>query len=123
LGPIQNYVLSDLVNWLKDPDRDTNYLKNQLETADAMIADLQSQLENEQAVVSRLGSQLQGLQSQLNHEKTELSMLGDKISSLEGENAELQKALRFSKNLNYLAIGIAVISVIIAMISYQRRSA
>jgi hypothetical protein len=123
LGPIQDYVLSDLVNWLKDPDRDTNYLKNQLETADAMIVDLQSQLENEQAVVSRLGSQLLDLQSQLDDEKTELSMLGDKISVLEGENAELQNALSFSKNLNYIAIGIAVISVIIAVISYQRRSA
>ena len=108
LGPIQDYVLSDLVNWLNDPDRD--------------MLILETQLEDEQAAVSILESQMEGLQSQLDDEQTKISKLDDTISGLEGENDELQNVLSFSRNLNYIAIGIAVIAVVMAVLAYQRRS-
>jgi pimeloyl-ACP methyl ester carboxylesterase len=122
LGPIQNYVLSDLGNWLNDPDRDMHHLETQLETANAMIAKLQGQLEDEQAAVSILESQMEGLQSQLDDEQTKINKLDDTISGLEGENEELQNALSFSRNLNYIAIGIAVIAAVMTVLAYQRRS-
>jgi dienelactone hydrolase len=123
LGPIQDYVLSDLVSWLKDPDRDVHHLETQLETANAMIADLQGQLEDDHAAVSRLESQMEGLQSQFDDEQTKINMLDDKVSGLEGENVDLQDALSFSRNLNYIAIGIAVIAAVMTVLAYQRRSA
>lgn len=122
LGPIQDYVLSDLVNWLKDPVRDMHHLETQLDTADAIIADLQGRVVDEQAAVSILESQMEGLQSQLDENQTKISLLDDKVLNLEEENVDLRNALRFSKNLNYVSIGIAVIATVIAVLAYQRRS-
>jgi pimeloyl-ACP methyl ester carboxylesterase len=100
-GPPEDYVLSDLVAWLKDPGRKIRVLETQLETTTDSI---------------------EGLQSQLDDKQTEINMLDDKVSGLEGENVDLRNALSLSKNLNYASIGIAVIAVVMSVLAYQRRS-
>jgi dienelactone hydrolase len=100
-GPPEDYVLSDLVNWLKDPGRNIRVLEAKLETTT---------------------NSTEGLQSQLYDEQTKINMLDNKVSGLEGENVDLRNALSFSKNLNYVSIGIAVIAVVMAVLAYQRRS-
>jgi len=98
-GPPEDYVLSDLATWLKDPGRNIRVLETQLETTT---------------------DSTEGLQSRLDEEQTKINMLDDKISDLEGENVDLRNALSFSKNLNYVSIGIAVIAVVMSVLAYRR---
>ena len=98
-GPPEDYVLSDLATWLKDPGRNIRVLETQLETTT---------------------DSTEGLQSRLDEEQTKINMLDDKISDLEGENVDLRRALSFSKNLNYVSIGIAVIAVVMSVLTYRR---
>jgi hypothetical protein len=87
---------------LKDPGRNIRVLETQLETTI---------------------DSTEGLQSQLDDDRTKINMLDEKVSGLEGENVDLRSALSFSKNLNYVSVGIAVIAVVMAVLAYQRRSA
>jgi hypothetical protein len=98
-GPPEDYVLSDLATWLKDPGRNIRVLETQLETTT---------------------DSTEGLQSRLDEDQTKINMLDDKISDLEGETVDLRRALGFSKNLNYVSIGIAVIAVVMSMLTYRR---
>jgi len=98
-GPPEDYVLSDLATWLKDPGRNIRVLETQLETTT---------------------DSTEGLQSRLDEEQTKINMLDDKISDLEGETVDLRRALGFSKNLNYVSIGIAVVAVVMSMLTYRR---
>ena len=100
-GPPEDYVLSDLVIWLKDPGRNIRVLEAQLETTT---------------------DSTEGLQGQLDDEQTRINMLDDKVSVLEGEDVDLRNALSLSKNLNYVSIGIAAVAVVMAVLTYQRRS-
>ncbi|MHA2433761.1 MAG: alpha/beta fold hydrolase [Candidatus Thorarchaeota archaeon] len=98
MGPIQDYMLSDLAAWLKDPARNVRSLRAQLQTAENMIEDLQGQL------------------MELNSE------FDLQTSELESRNDELQSALVSSTNLAYTAIGAAIIAVtaVVVMVVRER---
>jgi len=55
LGPIQEYVLSDLAAWLTDPARRVSHLTSELESAERAISDLQSNF----SALERQNSELQ----------------------------------------------------------------
>jgi len=98
MGPIQDYMLSDLAAWLKDPARNVRSLRAQLQTAENIIEDLQGQL-------------------------VELNSEFDlQTSELESRNDELQSALVSSTNLAYTAIGTAIIAVaaVVVMVVRER---
>ena len=140
LGPIQDYVLSDLADWLKDPARNTRYLELQFETALDTITELRGQLEGERARISGLEDQIEGLQSQLGDLNSELdrqtSELGNLIEELQSESASmkntlselenrndiLQSTLDSYRNLIYIALGVALLAVAgAAVLIFQRR--
>lgn len=94
MGPIQEYVLSDLTAWLKDPARKVMFLKEDLQTAEDTLKNLQDQLANEQT----------------------------KISDLEKQVEEFQSTLDLAKNLAYISLGFTIIAVIaILLLVFQRR--
>jgi pimeloyl-ACP methyl ester carboxylesterase len=140
LGPIQDYVLSDLADWLKDPARNTRYLELQFETALDTITELRGQLEGERARISGLEDQNEVLQSQLGDLNSELDRqtgeLGNLIEGLQSESASmkntlselenrndvLQSTLDSYRNLIYIALGVALLAVAgAAVLIFQRR--
>jgi len=108
MGPIQDYMLSDLAAWLKDPARNVHSLHAQLQTAEDTIQDLQGQLVE--------------LNSELDLQSSGLESAYARISELESRNDELQSALVSSANLAYTAIGIAIIAVaaVVVMVVKER---
>jgi len=94
MGPIQDYVLSDLAAWLKDPMRKVKFVTKDLQTAEDKLKNFQDQLANEKT----------------------------KISNLEKQVEELQSTLDLAKNLAYISIGFTIIAVImIVLLVLQRR--
>jgi pimeloyl-ACP methyl ester carboxylesterase len=119
LGPIQDYVLSDLVAWLKDPDRDLRIRDEQLQAAEATIDDLQTQLDESG---SELGRRTSGLESRVEELQSGYSSLQSTTAELESSIMELESALDRSRSLNYIAIGVAIVAVAAAtIIVFQRR--
>jgi peptidoglycan hydrolase CwlO-like protein len=109
-------VLQDLEAWLKNPAREIHHLKTKLETATEEIKGLNTEL-------TKLGDQLEKLQSQIDDERAKIRKLDTTVSGLEGENAELRNYLNYSRNLNYVAIGIVVIASVIVVLAYKRLTA
>jgi pimeloyl-ACP methyl ester carboxylesterase len=94
MGPIQDYVLSDLTAWLKDPARKVMFLKEDLQTTEKTVENLQDQLASEQT----------------------------SISDLERQVEELQSALDSSRNLTYISLGFTIIAAIaLGILVFQRR--
>lgn len=121
LGPIQDHVLSDLANWLKDPERDLHILDAQLQTAMNTEKALQNQLDD---LSSELEYQTRELDNQIEELKSESANLRKTITELETHNDELQSALNQSRNLNYFTLGIAIITVLLIIVqTYRRRTA
>ena len=120
LGPIQDYVLSDLTAWLKDPERNLRILDEQLQTATKTINELKGQIVE---LNSELDTQTSELESLVEEFTLETSSLQNTIAELESRNDELQSALDSSRNLTYISIGVSVIAIIIvAVIAFQRRT-
>ena len=109
LGPIQDYVLYDLVDWLNDPARDVHNLDMQLETAVNLAESLKIQIIE---LNSELDRQTNSLENQINELRSESTTLQNTITDIEGQNQELQSALDSANNLSYVAIGVATISAI-----------
>ncbi|UCH57120.1 MAG: alpha/beta hydrolase [Candidatus Bathyarchaeota archaeon] len=109
MGPIQDYVLHDLEAWLKDPARRVRGLVSQLQTAENTIENLQGQLGDVKLEFEGRTSQLESSIEELQSESTSLR---NTIIELDGRNMELQSALDSSKNLTYIALGVAIIAVI-----------
>ncbi len=93
MGPIQDYVLSDLAKWLKDPSRNIRNLYDQLQTTNDALNNFEGQLTIEQANVS------------------------DLITYAE----EIQSTLNSLRNIMYITIGVAVTAIFIALLTYQKR--
>jgi len=104
LGPIQEYVLSDLAAWLKDPDRTVRHLEGEVETSAGTITSLQTQLiqvntdlQNTQSVASdartayaQLASETQRLTLELQASKNETEAVKTKLTGdLERANQEI----------------------------------
>jgi pimeloyl-ACP methyl ester carboxylesterase len=94
MGPIQDYVLSDLAAWLKDPARRVKYLTEDLQTVEYTLRSLQDQLANEQTKINNFKKQVEVLHSTLD----------------------------LAKNLTYISLGFTIIAVIvIVLLVLQRR--
>ena len=113
LGPIQDYVLSDLATWLKDPDRDRFILVEQLQTASNTINELQGQLND---LNSEFNQQTNELGNQLKELQLELSAMQNTLVEQENRGTQLQIALDSTKNISYIALGVSII-VILAVIT------
>ncbi|MFX0202677.1 MAG: hypothetical protein ACFFCW_41770, partial [Candidatus Hodarchaeota archaeon] len=114
LGPIRDYVLSDLADWLKDPARKVRYLTAQIEDLNTELNLKTSELESAKTTIAELEGQVKDLQS-------ESSSLQNTMIELERRNSELQSALDLSKNIAYIAIGIAIIAVAAAVMALRKR--
>ena len=118
LGPIQDYVLSDLAAWLKDPERDLRILHTQLQTAEETIYDFQVQLDE---LSSELDQQTGYLESQVEAWRSEQSSLQSTLAELEGRYTELQSALDSSRNMTYVALGVAIVAILMAVVMAFRK--
>ncbi|MFC1803847.1 alpha/beta fold hydrolase [Thermoproteota archaeon] len=119
-GPPEDYVLSDLVAWLKDPEREIRVLEAQLETNTDTTEDLQSQLDDLNSELDRQTSELGNLIEELQSESTDMQNI---INEIEHHNIELESALDSTKNVTYLALGVALIAILFgAIIMLQKQS-
>jgi dienelactone hydrolase len=118
-GPPEEYVLSDLVAWLKDPERDIRVLEAQLETATDTTEGLQSQLSDLNSELDRQASELGSLIEEL---QSESASMKNTLSELENRNDILQSTLDSYRNLIYFALGVALLAVAgAAVLIFQRR--
>jgi uncharacterized coiled-coil protein SlyX len=120
-GPPEDYVLSDLVSWLKNPEREIHVLEAQLGKNSDTTESLQVQLVDLYFELDRQDSELGNLIEELQLESANMK---DTITALDRRNVELHSALDSSMNLVYVAIGVALIAVIveITMVSGRFRS-
>jgi hypothetical protein len=118
-GPPEDYVLSDLVAWLKDPGRDIRVLEAQLETTTDTAEGLQSQLDDLNSELDRQTSELGNLIEEL---QSESASKKNTLSELEKRNDILQSTLDSYRNLIYVALGAALLAVAgAAVLIFQRR--
>ena len=104
MGPMQDYVIQDLESWLKDPARKVHGLDSQLQTA--------------ANTVNVLNGQIAVLNSEIEQQTSELE---SQVEELESLYAGLQSALDSSRNLTYVALGMAVIAVIVGVATMSKR--
>ena len=109
MGPTQDYVLQNLEAWLKDPARKVRALDIQLQTAEYVIEELRGQLND---LNSELDQQTSELVNQLTKLQSESTEIQNTVTELERNNMELKSALDSTKNMTYIALGIALIAVI-----------
>jgi pimeloyl-ACP methyl ester carboxylesterase len=109
MGPTQDYVLQDLEAWLKDPARKVRNLDYQLQTAEYIIEELWGQLEDLNSELDKQTSELEKQVTELQSESTDMQ---NSLTELEHLNMDLQSALDSSRNLTYIALGIALITLI-----------
>jgi pimeloyl-ACP methyl ester carboxylesterase len=119
MGPMQDYVLHDLEAWLKDPARKVRSLYSQLQTAENTIENLQSQLGDVKLELEGRTSQLENSVEEL---QSESSSLQNTIAELASRNAELQSALNSSRNITYIALGVALIAIIAVVVVKMQTS-
>jgi dienelactone hydrolase len=117
-GPPEDYVLTDLVSWLKDPEREIRVLEAQLETNSDTTESLQSQLGDLNSELDRQASELGNLIEELYLESANMK---DTVIELDHRNVELQSALDSSMNLVYFVIGIALIAIVVEITMVCRR--
>jgi pimeloyl-ACP methyl ester carboxylesterase len=104
MGPMQDYVIQDLESWLKDPARKVHGLDSQLQAATSTVNDLKGQLK-----------------SQVEERQSESTSLQNTIAELENRYAGLQSVLDSSRNLTYIAFGMATIAVIVGIATVSKR--
>jgi pimeloyl-ACP methyl ester carboxylesterase len=109
MGPMQDYVLQDLEAWLKDPARKVRNFDSQLQTSERLIEELRGQLGD---LNSDLDQQTSELENQVTELKSESTDMQNTVTELERYNMELLSALDSTKNMTYIALGIALIAVI-----------
>lgn len=109
MGPTQDYVLQDLEAWLKDPARKVRSLDIQLQTAEGIIEELRGQLGD---LSSELDQETSELENQVTYLKSESTDIQNTVTELERNNRELKSALDSTKNMTYIALGVALIAVI-----------
>jgi len=120
-GPPEDYVLSDLVAWLKDPERDIRVIETELETTIDTAEGLQSQLDDLYSELDRQTSELGSLIEELLSESTSMK---NTLSELENRNDIFQSTLDSYRNQIYIALGVAFLAVAgAAVLILQRRRA
>jgi len=116
LGPIQEYVLSDLVAWLRDPARNMNYINDQLQTTGKITDALQGQLGDLDSELAQQNTELINLVEEL---QVESSKLEKNVAELNNWNIRLQLTLNSSKILTYIALGIALFTLLAFVAMYH----
>jgi len=120
MGPMQDYVIQDLESWLKDPARKVHGLDSQLQSATNTVNDLKGQIAE---LNSEIEQQTSELESQVEELQSESTSLQNTLAELESRNYELQSALDSSKNLTYIAIGVATMAVVsVAVMVFRRQT-
>lgn len=115
LGPIQDYVLSDIANWLKDPERDRFILVEQLQTASNTINELQGQLND---LNSKLNQQTSELENQVKELHLELTAMQKTLDEQENRGKQLRIALDSTKNISYIALGASILVSLAVIASF-----
>jgi len=116
MGPTQDYVLQDLEAWLKDPARKVRNLDIQLHTTEGIIEELRGQLDD---LNSELDQRTDELESQIEELQSGSTGVQNSITELENQTTDLQSALESSRNLTYIALGVAFLAVILETISIR----
>jgi pimeloyl-ACP methyl ester carboxylesterase len=119
MGPMQDYVIHDLEAWLKDPARKVRSLYSQLQTAEDTMEKLQDQLGDLEVGLEGRTDQLGDRVEQLESESTTLK---ETMTELETRDHELQSALDSSRNITYIALGVALISIIAVVVVKMQTS-
>ncbi len=117
MGPMQDYVLQDLGDWLKDPSRKLRDLDSQLQTAGNTLEDLEGQLDD---LDSQFDQRTGKLENQILEMQIESNNLQNTITELEERNAELKSALDSFKNLTYIALGTAIIAIVVVVFTASK---
>jgi len=118
MGPMQDTVLQDLGDWLKDPSRKVRDLDSQLQTAGNTLEDLEGQLDDLDSQVDQRTSKLENQVLEL---RLESNSMKNTIIELEERNAELKSALDSFKNLTYIALGTAIIAIVVVVVTASKR--
>jgi len=103
-----------------DPERDLRILYAQLQTAEETIYDFQVQLDE---LSSKLDHQTSYLESQVEEWRSEQSSMQSTLAELEGRYTELQSTLHSSRNITYVALGVAIVAILMAVVMAFRRRA
>jgi pimeloyl-ACP methyl ester carboxylesterase len=119
MGPMQDYVIHDLEAWLKDPARKVRSLYSQLQTAEDTMEKLQDQLGDLEVGLEGRTDQLGDRVEQLESESTTLK---ETMTELETRDHELQSALDSSRNITYIALGVALIAIIAVVVVKMQTS-
>jgi hypothetical protein len=118
MGPMQDTVLQDLGDWLKDPSRKVRDLDSQLQTAGNTLEDLEGQLDDLDSQVDQRTSKLENQVLEL---QLESNSMKNTIIELEERNAELKSALDSFRNLTYIALGTAIIAIVVVVVTASKR--
>jgi hypothetical protein len=118
MGPMQDHVLQELEAWLKDPTRKVRDLDSQLQTAEYVIEELRGQLGDLNSELDQHTSELENQVTELKSESTDIQ---NTLVELERHNMELQSALDSSKNLIYVALGIALVAIVVEILMASNR--
>lgn len=108
LGPIQEYVLSNLADWLKDSARNQNKLNQQIIETEAETEDLQKR-------ITKLDTMLEALIS-------ESSSLKEEVDELKKLNEEIQLELKNTRNLTNVSVVVALIAIVIVLVTTLTRA-
>ncbi|MGY5877378.1 MAG: alpha/beta hydrolase [Candidatus Thorarchaeota archaeon] len=109
LGPIQDYVLSDITAWLTDPARNVQYFHSQLRTSKKIIDELKDQYVDFNSELALQNEELNKLDEDSQSESKNIKQT---IDELKNWNTELQMSQISSRNLTYIALGISLFTVV-----------
>jgi pimeloyl-ACP methyl ester carboxylesterase len=133
LGPIQEYALSDLAAWLRDPAREVprlmsqindltsevNLTTSELENANLKISEVEKDLANKTELFNQehetANQEIDNLENQIAELQSGSSHLQNTLTEMEKQNSEFQAALEMSRNLTCFSLGVTAIAIAIAI--------
>jgi hypothetical protein len=108
LGPIQDYVLSDIFNWLNDPSRKVHYFFTQQQSKERTINEMQIQL-------SSFNSELESAENIIENLHSDSVSFRKEIDKLNDQYLQRQESWILSGNLTYIALGLSLFSAVKSM--------
>jgi predicted esterase len=114
LGPIQDYVLSDIFTWINDPARKVQNIQTQQQSCEKNLIEIQNHLSGLSLELTSTGIIIENLNSNSLRYKREMNDLND-------WNVELQNSLTISRRLSYIASGLSLFCTVKGMCLSPRR--
>jgi hypothetical protein len=108
LGPIQDNVLFNLADWLKNSARNQHSLTLQIKNTEQTTTELQTRINNLEHQLDELQSKSSTLENDLNDQK--------KL------NEAFESMLNTSKNLTNISLGLTIIAIVIVLVNTLIRS-